>query len=74
MRDVAAARMGLSKQLSMEKLAEIILGFAGVMKPGWIGRSDWDTDWLSPEQVQYACVDAVVSFLLGKELQAWNWY
>ncbi|KAK9031954.1 hypothetical protein V6N11_056239 [Hibiscus sabdariffa] len=44
--------------MSMEKLAESILGAADVKKPKWIGRSAWDTYRLSSEQVQYACVDA----------------
>ncbi|KAE8734193.1 Mevalonate/galactokinase family protein isoform 1 [Hibiscus syriacus] len=72
-RDVAADRHGFSRQLSMEKLAEYILGTGGVMKPQRIGLSAWDTYWLSLEQVQYACVDAYISFELGKELEVWDW-
>ncbi|XP_007035849.2 PREDICTED: Werner syndrome ATP-dependent helicase homolog [Theobroma cacao] len=72
-RDVAADRCGLSKQLSMETLAGVLLGARGVRKPREVGASDWDAYWLSPEQVQYACVDAFVSSELGKALNVWNW-
>ncbi|KAK8572104.1 hypothetical protein V6N13_047718 [Hibiscus sabdariffa] len=61
-------RNGLRKQMSMEKLAEIILGADGVKKPKRIAPSAWDTYRLSSEQVQYACV----SFELGKALKVWN--
>ncbi|GMJ12308.1 hypothetical protein like AT3G12460 [Hibiscus trionum] len=71
-REVAAERNGLSTQMSMEKLAEIILGAGDVKKPKKIGRGAWDTHRLSSEQV-YACVDAYVSFELGKALKVWNW-
>ncbi|XWS53493.1 hypothetical protein CRYUN_Cryun10bG0006000 [Craigia yunnanensis] len=72
-RDVAAERSGMSRQLSMEKLAKIFLGADEVKKPKRVGVSAWDTRWLSLEQVQYACVDAYVSFELGKAFKVWNW-
>ncbi|XP_022761286.1 uncharacterized protein LOC111307534 [Durio zibethinus] len=72
-RDVAAERNGLSRQLSMEKLAEIFLGADDVKKPKRVGVSAWDAYWLSLEQVQYACVDAFVSFELAKALKVWSW-
>ncbi|KAE8714240.1 Mevalonate/galactokinase family protein isoform 1 [Hibiscus syriacus] len=71
--DFAAKRRGLRRELSMEKLAQIILGTGGVKKPKTIGCSAWDTYRLSVEQVQYACVDAYVSFELGKALEVWDW-
>ncbi|KAK8548859.1 hypothetical protein V6N13_054373 [Hibiscus sabdariffa] len=71
--DVAADRYGLSRQLSMEKLAQTFLGAVGVKKPERIGASAWDAYWLSNEQVQYACVDAYVSFELGKTMKLWDW-
>ncbi|XVF66088.1 hypothetical protein PTKIN_Ptkin10aG0006100 [Pterospermum kingtungense] len=71
-RVVAAERYGLSRQLSMEKLALMFLGAGEVKKPKRVGVSAWDAYWLSEEQVQYACVDAFVSFELGKALQVWN--
>jgi hypothetical protein len=72
-RDVVADKMGWSRQLSMETLADELLGFEGVTKPTWIGRSDWDAYWLRDEQVQYASVDAFLSFKMGKALHVWNW-
>lgn len=72
-RHVAAERNGLSPQLSMEKLAEIFLRAANVKKPQRIGVSNWNDYRLSLEQVQYACVDAYVSFELGRVLQVWDW-
>lgn len=64
LRDVAEERRGLRRKL---------LVFEGAEKPSRIRRSNWEAYWLSDEQVQYACVDAFVNFLLGKELQAWDW-
>lgn len=37
-----------------------------------ISRSDWNNYNLSREQILQACVDAHVSFLLGKDLKAWE--
>ncbi|KAJ4836087.1 hypothetical protein Tsubulata_929654 [Turnera subulata] len=73
LRDVADAELGIGRQVSLGRLANEVLGFDGVVKDVWVGRSDWGAEWLSEEQVQYACVDAAVSFLVGKELEAWNW-
>ncbi|XP_010268098.1 PREDICTED: Werner Syndrome-like exonuclease [Nelumbo nucifera] len=73
LRHVAAKRMGCSKRVSMEKLASIVLGADGMKKAKWIGRSAWDSFWLSEEQVLYACLDAFLSFEMGKSLRVWNW-
>ncbi|XP_019174200.1 PREDICTED: Werner syndrome ATP-dependent helicase homolog [Ipomoea nil] len=59
-------------KLSMEVLAENILGMAGIKKAQVVGMSDWEAKSLSEEQVQYACLDASISFLVGKALEAWN--
>ncbi|XP_057476847.1 3'-5' exonuclease-like [Actinidia eriantha] len=72
-RDVAADLRGYSKQLSMETLAELILGLEGVTKPISVGMSDWEAYWLDEDQIQYACLDAFVSFSLGKALKVWKW-
>ncbi|KAF9610316.1 hypothetical protein IFM89_021986 [Coptis chinensis] len=58
---------------SMEYLASSVLGFDGVMKLEEVGRSDWGHKELTQEQVEYACVDAYVSFQIGKKLQAWKY-
>lgn len=54
----------------MERMAERFLGFRGVGKPRWISTSDWDALHLSVDQVQYAALDAYLSFLLGVRLVA----
>ncbi|KAK6136961.1 hypothetical protein DH2020_029295 [Rehmannia glutinosa] len=72
MRAVASDLRGCSRNISMERLADEILGMEGVEKE-YVGRSDWDQEWLSEEQVKYACVDAFLSFLMAIELQVWDW-
>uniref|UniRef100_A0A0E0LGA8 3'-5' exonuclease domain-containing protein n=1 Tax=Oryza punctata TaxID=4537 RepID=A0A0E0LGA8_ORYPU len=49
---------------SMQRMAEEHLGWDGVSKPREVGTSRWDARRLSKEQVQYACVDAYLSFRL----------
>ncbi|XP_043710591.1 uncharacterized protein LOC122659554 [Telopea speciosissima] len=39
------------RRASMETLARRILGFNGIRKPQWIGRSDWDDWWLTEDQM-----------------------
>ncbi|KAF6152682.1 hypothetical protein GIB67_021342 [Kingdonia uniflora] len=60
------------KGASMGRLAREFLGWYGIEKPEWVGRSEWDQRELSLEQVKYACVDAHVSFVLGRRLKAWR--
>lgn len=72
-RHVAAEKRGIGVQVSMERLAEMILGMYGLDKPEEIGRSNWNVSLLSHKQVVYACVDAFVSFCLGRDLDAWDW-
>ncbi|KAL0290109.1 UNVERIFIED_CONTAM: hypothetical protein Sangu_2588400 [Sesamum angustifolium] len=64
---------GCSRGASMESLAAKILGMDGVEKKEWVGRSAWDETWLSEEQVEYACVDAFLCFLMAKALRVWKW-
>ncbi|GER52060.1 polynucleotidyl transferase, partial [Striga asiatica] len=72
-RDVADDRRGCGRRLSLERLAEEILGWDGIVKEERVGRSAWDDDWLTEEQVEYACVDVFVVFKMAKVLRAWNW-
>eukprot|EP00252_Welwitschia_mirabilis_P000748 TRINITY_DN10711_c0_g1_i1.p1 TRINITY_DN10711_c0_g1~~TRINITY_DN10711_c0_g1_i1.p1 ORF type:complete len:221 (+),score=7.29 TRINITY_DN10711_c0_g1_i1:150-812(+) len=44
-----------------------VLGFE-LEKPRSITMSRWDQRWLRPRQIEYACIDAFVSFLIGKVL------
>ncbi|KAK6136962.1 hypothetical protein DH2020_029296 [Rehmannia glutinosa] len=73
LRHVASDLRGFSRRMTMEWLAEEVLGMDGVEKKGWVGRSEWDQTWLSEEQVEYACVDAFLAFLMAIELQVWDW-
>lgn len=57
---------------SVEEIVEEELGYKGVRLDYWISRSDWDDEILSVDQVRQACVDAYVSFLIGKNIRAWE--
>lgn len=66
-----AARELRKRQLrnaGLVNLAREVIGkeFA---KPRSVTLSNWD-DWLSEDQIQYACVDAFVSFEIGRCLNA----
>ncbi|CAN6233818.1 unnamed protein product [Urochloa humidicola] len=41
---------------------------AHVEKPQWVRLGPWDEYYLSDEQVKYACIDAFVSFEVGRML------
>ncbi|TXG70225.1 hypothetical protein EZV62_005160 [Acer yangbiense] len=49
----------------LEGLSEMVLG-KKVEKPMEIEFSGWGNRWLSSDQVQFACVDAFVSFEIGR--------
>ncbi|MED6201268.1 hypothetical protein PIB30_093234 [Stylosanthes scabra] len=55
------------KRAGLKTLAGRVLGLE-IDKPKRVSRSRWDNPWLTAEQVQYACVDAFVSFE-GKEMK-----
>lgn len=52
------------RQVGLKTLACCLLGFE-VEKPKQITMSRWDNHWLSDEQVQYAIVDAFLSYEHG---------
>ncbi|KAK8466488.1 LOW QUALITY PROTEIN: hypothetical protein PHAVU_008G109900 [Phaseolus vulgaris] len=70
------------RSLAVEKLSDRMLNTAGlktlglrvlgvaVDKPKKITKSRWDNVLLSAEQVQYAAVDAFVSFEIGRRLSS----
>lgn len=72
LRHPASSDRDCSLAASMETLASEILGWNGMVKEEWVGRSDWDVEWLSEEQVRYASLDAFLSFLIGKDLRVWK--
>ncbi|EEC81408.1 hypothetical protein OsI_24648 [Oryza sativa Indica Group] len=55
---------------SMKRMAEEHLGLVGVWKPRRVGTSRWHARRLTKGQVEYACVDACLSFHLGVHLDA----
>ncbi|KAL3637095.1 hypothetical protein CASFOL_019394 [Castilleja foliolosa] len=57
------------KNAGLKTLARTVLG-REVEKPNAVTMSGWDNRWLTPDQVQYACVDAFVSFEIGRILNA----
>ncbi|OIW07522.1 hypothetical protein TanjilG_14468 [Lupinus angustifolius] len=69
LRGVAADRYGERdlKQAGLKTLSFRVLGLE-VVKPKRISMSKWDNVWLTAEQVQYACVDAFLSYEIGNHL------
>ncbi|XP_058077036.1 3'-5' exonuclease-like [Magnolia sinica] len=59
------------RRAGLKNLASATLGLE-VVKPKRVTMSRWDSSWLSFEQVQYACVDAHLSFEIGKYLILMN--
>ncbi|XP_019165704.1 PREDICTED: Werner Syndrome-like exonuclease [Ipomoea nil] len=57
------------RNVGLKDLAMIYLG-AEMSKPRRVRLSRWDQSWLTEEQIQYACVDAFVSFEIGRVLEA----
>ncbi|KAI3953506.1 hypothetical protein MKW92_014601 [Papaver armeniacum] len=58
---------------SMENLARAYLGFDDVKTDVPTGISNWNVRNLSVDQVQYATVDAHVSFEIGNKVGAWKY-
>ncbi|GER37984.1 polynucleotidyl transferase [Striga asiatica] len=71
LRELAAERYGRPdlNSAGLRTLAGVVLE-RDVEKPRWVTMSRWDNRWLTPAQVQYACVDAFVSFEIGRILDA----
>ncbi|KNA15087.1 hypothetical protein SOVF_101130 [Spinacia oleracea] len=62
---------GVRKGMGLKELARIVMEVE-VQKPKRVTLSRWDTEWLSYPQIQYACIDAYLSFEIGKKLLAVN--
>ncbi|XP_071713527.1 3'-5' exonuclease-like [Rutidosis leptorrhynchoides] len=69
LRRLGAEELGMRglNNAGMKELARRFLG-AEIEKPRRITMSDWDQPWLTDDQVSYACVDAFVSFEIGRVL------
>ncbi|XP_074296925.1 3'-5' exonuclease-like [Silene latifolia] len=53
-----------SSTIGLKELTRVLLGVE-VQKPKSITMSRWDQEWLSYGQVQYACIDAYLSYESG---------
>ncbi|KAI3933529.1 hypothetical protein MKW92_033689 [Papaver armeniacum] len=56
------------KNAGLMGLARVVLGCGEIEKPRNVTLSNWDQYHLTPAQIKYACVDAYVSFKIGKQL------
>ncbi|MCE2056088.1 hypothetical protein HAX54_044028 [Datura stramonium] len=57
------------RRAGLKTLCQVVLG-REMEKPRHITMGRWDNEWLDMDQVRYACVDAFVSFDIGKSLNA----
>ncbi|RAL48473.1 hypothetical protein DM860_005897 [Cuscuta australis] len=55
------------KNVGLKDMARIYLD-AEVVKPKRVTMGRWDQEWLSEEQIRYACIDAFVCYEVGKIL------
>ncbi|KAL2228134.1 Werner Syndrome-like exonuclease [Sesamum indicum] len=71
LRSLAADEYGRRelKSAGLKQLASLVLE-KEVEKPKRVTMSRWDNEWLTPPQVQYACIDAFVCFEIGRILNA----
>ncbi|XP_022015076.1 Werner syndrome ATP-dependent helicase homolog, partial [Helianthus annuus] len=60
------------KYAGLKSLTEEVLG-KEVLKPKRITMSRWDNQWLTRPQVAYACIDAFLSFEIGRVLISGNY-
>jgi len=71
LRSLAAQKLG-DRELNRAGIKSLGLRVLGleVAKPNRITRSRWDNLWLTPPQVQYATVDAFLSYEIGSRLSS----
>jgi ribonuclease D len=69
LRGLAAERMHLPelRQAGLRAVAAAVMGVT-VGKPQRVTMSRWDASCLSYDQIRYACIDAFVSFEIGRKL------
>ncbi|KAF3444137.1 hypothetical protein FNV43_RR13827 [Rhamnella rubrinervis] len=67
--DLAARKLGVRelRNSGLKGLAKEVLGME-IVKPKRVTMSRWDTEWLTYDQVQYACIDAFLSYEIGRQL------
>ncbi|XP_052180856.1 3'-5' exonuclease-like isoform X2 [Diospyros lotus] len=73
LRRLAAEECGMRelRNAGLKTFAMQVLG-KEIEKPRRITLSRWDSEWLSAGQVQYACIDAFLSFEIGRVLKQQN--
>ncbi|XP_055814871.1 3'-5' exonuclease-like [Solanum dulcamara] len=72
LREWAAEELNKKKLLNsgLKGLGKKIAGIE-IEKPKNVTTSAWDRRWLSRKQICYACLDAYLSFEVGRVLSAW---
>ncbi|CAL4948331.1 unnamed protein product [Urochloa decumbens] len=72
--ELAAEEMGRPdlRHAGLKAVASAVMDVT-VDKPQWVRTGPWDNYYLSGEQIQYACVDAFVSFEVGRMLLSGNY-
>ncbi|KAI3962410.1 hypothetical protein MKW98_010961 [Papaver atlanticum] len=63
-----ASDLGSLKNVGLMGLARVVLGCGEIEKPINVTLSNWDQYHLTSAHIKYACVDAYVSFKIGKQL------
>lgn len=69
LRNLAAEKLGIRKNAGLKNLVKEVLG-KEINKPEIVTRSEWDNQWLTSDQVQYACLDAFVSSEICRRLNS----
>ncbi|KAL3632600.1 hypothetical protein CASFOL_025584 [Castilleja foliolosa] len=71
LRGLAANRLGRPelKQVGLKQLVSLVLE-TEMEKPQRVTMSNWDNCLLTDDQVQYACIDAFLSFKIARVLRA----
>ncbi|KAK8949924.1 hypothetical protein KSP40_PGU008300 [Platanthera guangdongensis] len=71
LRELAVEMIGRfeMRQMGLKALAEEIVGVQ-VSKPNRVRMSRWDEEVLTLDQIMYACLDAFLSFEIGRRLYA----
>lgn len=72
LRNLAAERFGEHMRRGGLKALALSVPGKDLEKPRKITMSRWNSFRLTPQQVQYACIDAFVSFEIGRILNARN--
>lgn len=69
LRGIAADAYGIKnlKNAGLKELCNVVLG-KEIVKPKSVTMGRWDSEWLSLNQVQYACLDAFVSSEIARHL------